>query len=76
MERPIWSKKAVCRGMDPDLFYPVDGKLTIEAKIACHYCPVRDPCLEYGLADPFGIWGGMTPTERGRIVRRREAGAA
>lgn len=37
-------------------------------------CPVRAACLQYGLAEKRGVWGGLTPSGRRRI--RVAAGAA
>lgn len=38
-----------------------------DAKAVCAVCPVRLECLEYANATDQreGIWGGLTPTERG-----------
>lgn len=71
MERPAWTPRATCRGSNPDDFFPSDGKMTSGAREACSRCPVRKECLEYGLHDPFGIWGGRTWKERQQIISRR-----
>lgn len=73
--RPDWHDKASCRGTDPDLFFPeqVEGGGTAtarRAKMACAPCPVRAECLEAGLWERHGIWGGMTYKER-RAERAR-----
>jgi len=44
--------------------------LIAKAKKICATCPVREECLEFGLTEPIGIWGGLTPKER-RIVKRQ-----
>ncbi len=44
------------------------------AKAICAGCVVKDACLEFGLHQPDGIWGGTTPGERRRIRRRRRRG--
>lgn len=33
----------------------------------CECCPVRVPCASYAFAaaEPFGVWGGLTPADRG-----------
>ncbi len=40
----------------------------IEICNACHY---QDPCLELGLVEDWGIWGGKFPYERRAILARR-----
>lgn len=71
-------QKAACRGLDPDLFMPVRGEtLKIRAaKQICRFCPVQTECGEYGLQlatryDTYGIFGGLTRSERETILRRR-----
>jgi hypothetical protein len=68
-----WRHRAACRGVDPELFYPVaeDGppyeEQVAAAKAVCAGCPVRAECLAFALvALPHGIAGGMTPAERRR----------
>ena len=34
------------------------------AKSVCASCGARDACLESGLHEQHGIWGGTTPDER------------
>lgn len=34
----------------------------------CSGCPVRAECLEDGLGERFGMWGGATPRSR-RLAR-------
>ncbi|MGW2458012.1 WhiB family transcriptional regulator [Streptomyces sp. NPDC004457] len=76
-----WRERALCRGQDPDLFFPIgnvnSGLVAIqtdEAKAVCRHCPVRERCLAWAVAaDPVeGIWGGTTEGER-RAMRRRTA---
>ncbi len=49
-----------------DRFYAEDDEpeLQAEAKAYCKDCPAQRGCLQAGLAEPFGIWGGKTTTER------------
>ena len=35
-----------------------------KAKALCARCPVRRECLEYGIDEDYGIWGGSLPSER------------
>lgn len=68
-----WRQHAACRGIDPNIFYPVSDDDAEEAKGICAACPVRQACLEYALAnrERDGVWGGATERERRRIVRQR-----
>ncbi|HVX23596.1 MAG TPA: WhiB family transcriptional regulator [Acidimicrobiales bacterium] len=76
---PTWRKRAACRGIDVEIFYPVteDEADAAEAKAVCAECPVRQACLEHALAhrEREGIWGGTTERERRRIVRQRRKSA-
>jgi WhiB family redox-sensing transcriptional regulator len=76
-----WRDLAICRGADPDLFFPIGNASsgptlmqTDAAKAVCHRCPALDQCLDWALdADPVeGVWGGTTGAER-RAMRRRAA---
>ncbi len=68
---------AACRDADTAVFFPTSDAHAAEAKAICAACPVREACLEYALetrpAD--GVWGGLTPTERHRVIRRRQKAA-
>jgi len=72
-----WRQRAACRGVDPDIFYPVSDDDAEEAKAICASCPVRQSCLEYSLSarEREGVWGGLTERERRRIVRQHRKSA-
>lgn len=72
-----WRHRAACRGVDPDVFYPVSDEEAEAAKAVCAACPVRQPCLEYALAnrERDGVWGGATERERRRMIRQRRKSA-
>jgi WhiB family transcriptional regulator, redox-sensing transcriptional regulator len=77
-----WTDRAACRGVDPELFYPVStaGPALVqvdEAKKVCAACPVTADCLAWALraGEPAGVWGGTTPEER-RHLRRGPLPAA
>ena len=72
-----WRKRAACRGIDPDVFYPVSDEDAEEAKGICSGCPVRQACLEHALVhrEREGVWGGATERERRRILRQRRKSA-
>jgi len=68
---------AACRDADTDVFFPVSESQADQAKAICAACPVREACLEYALETRpgDGVWGGLTPTERHRLIRRRQKAA-
>lgn len=81
-----WIDDAACAGEDQSLFFPdrdtvVRARGRYPAKAICAGCPVRDACLDYCLTYEFpsyrhGIWGGLTPRERGRLTAREKAQVA
>jgi WhiB family redox-sensing transcriptional regulator len=74
---PVWRQRAACRGVDPDIFYPVDDEDAEEAKAICRGCPVHELCLDWALShrERDGVWGGATERERRRILRQRRRSA-
>jgi WhiB family redox-sensing transcriptional regulator len=68
-----WRQHAACRGVEADVFYPVSEDDADDAKAICETCPVREPCLEFALAnrERDGVWGGATERERRRMIRQR-----
>jgi len=56
--------------MSASVFYPdtrssnARAVLVAAAKAVCAPCPVREPCLEAGMSERRGIWGGLTASER------------
>lgn len=72
-----WMARGACRGMDPSIFIPERrDQTTTDAKRVCASCPVRDECLEYGIFEPYGVWGGKTDNERRRIRSERHRARA
>lgn len=61
-----WMTRAVCRQVDPEIFFGEAGRWEADAKRICGRCPVRDQCLQDAQArnEEWGIWGGLTPAER------------
>lgn len=59
-----------CRA-EPETWFPLDedGPSSARARAGCATCPVRAACLELGLTEPWGIWGGLSSAER-RALRR------
>jgi WhiB family redox-sensing transcriptional regulator len=70
-----WTASALCAQTDPEIFFPNQGESPSAAKAVCARCPVRSPCLEEALATAraWGVWGGMTPSERRAEAARRKA---
>ena len=49
MKSQAWREQGQCKGVDPEIFYPVSDDDSDEAKAICADCPVRLQCLEYAL---------------------------
>ncbi|PZT71590.1 WhiB family transcriptional regulator [Streptomyces sp. AC1-42T] len=72
-----WRHQSICKGEDPDLFFPVGNTgialLQIEeAKAVCRRCPVMESCADWALdtGQDSGVWGGLSEDERRAIKRR------
>lgn len=65
-----------CNGLDPEVFYPEEDNADLVeiAKQICNVCPIRVACLEQAIsqAEEFGIWGGLTKSERLTIIHKRK----
>ncbi len=78
-----WQSAALCRGNHSYLFFPpsnVERKDERErreekAKAICLVCPVKGQCLDFALAikEPYGIWGGLTESDRRSVLARQTA---
>lgn len=68
-----WRQQAACRTVDNRVFFPEQSTSFVNAKLICAHCPVQDECLDAGLGERFGVWGGLTETERRPLRRRRNA---
>ena len=69
-----WQDQSACGGEDTNLWYPEKGQSPSKKAIGlCYSCPVKEACLEYAIENEerFGIWGGLTPNERKKIVNER-----
>jgi hypothetical protein len=65
--------KANCKGINTELFYMETDELA-ERKIqttmirrVCFTCPIQKACLQEGLNEKWGVWGGLSAQERFRI---------
>lgn len=72
-----WRDLAACRGVDPDLFFPVGTtgpalEQVQQAKAVCATCPVARDCLRFAVStgQEYGIWGGTTGEERRALAHR------
>lgn len=71
-----WQLEAHCRTENVDTFYPNTMRgasfrhQVLTAKQICHRCAVLERCRNYALksAEPYGIWGGLTATERSKSL--------
>jgi WhiB family redox-sensing transcriptional regulator len=70
-----WQKRALCREIGVDLFFPEEKGDTAgqrQARKVCRLCDVQAECLAFALAtdEAYGIWGGKNPEQRMRLQRR------
>jgi WhiB family redox-sensing transcriptional regulator len=74
-----WEADAICREVDPELWFPEKGEHSTNAARLCGQCPVQGECLDAALErdERFGIWGGLNTRQRdrqfGRGAHRRTA---
>ncbi|TQC47117.1 WhiB family transcriptional regulator [Rhodococcus sp. WS4] len=68
-----WQLSARCRYTGSDLFFARENeglgerlRRERDAKEVCSQCPVRQRCSDHALtfAEPFGVWGGTTESDR------------
>ena len=65
----------LCAQIDPEVFFPSTGQPGREARRVCAGCSVRAECLEWALRTDqrYGIWGGLSETQRRTLRRVRAA---
>lgn len=75
MDRFDWQQHGLCRGVEPEVFFPVAEEDAWRAKEICTMCNVRESCLVYSLQNKerYGVWGGVTEKERMDMFRRGTA---
>ncbi len=77
LARPAWRMQGACTdGQSEAWFSEADTLKTRRAIRVCGSCPVRQLCLAAALVfdEEFGVWGGLTPTQRRPFVARLEEG--
>ncbi len=81
IQQEPWQIKAACRGPETWLFFPPAHaerkdereEREIRAKAICQRCTVKRDCLDFALRtrEPYGIWGGLTESERQDLLSRQ-----
>ena len=74
-ERQEWHDRAACRDEnDPAAWFPhsTEYETAAYAKAICATCPVRGECLDAGITEEFGIWGGLSERARRRLRKQRK----
>src|SRR5690348_3477137 len=75
-----WQQYAACTGLGTERFFHPDGERgqrraarEAAAKAVCRGCPVLAACARHALRvrEPYGVWGGMTESEREEIIAAR-----
>jgi WhiB family redox-sensing transcriptional regulator len=76
-----WQPLGSCRAVDSEVFFPPSTfeskqdrvERESRAKAICDGCQVRVECLEWSIAtqEPYGVWGGLTESERRRLISSR-----
>ncbi|OUS97100.1 transcriptional regulator [Rhodococcus sp. NCIMB 12038] len=78
-----WQARAACRGNDLAVFFAPDAergnaraRREAQARQICLPCPVLEQCRDHALTmgEPYGVWGGMTETDRRRHTKRLRGG--
>jgi len=66
-----WQHHAACISFEPDLCFPENDEphLYAIAKKVCEERPVVGMCLEIGLEEKHGMWGGFTPEDRLSLIK-------
>jgi WhiB family redox-sensing transcriptional regulator len=80
-----WQLHGACRGLDTEQFFHPDNERgprrvarEAAAKAVCARCPVIRECAEHALRarEPYGVWGGLSESERDEILSGRRTPAA
>ena len=70
--RMTWQEEGSCRGVEPEVFFPISDDEAWRAKEICTVCAVMTECLAFSLQnrERYGVWGGVTERERQEMFRR------
>ena len=77
-----WQLHGACRSEDTELFFHPEGERgprrsgrEASAKAVCARCPVLEMCRQHALSarEPYGVWGGMSESEREAVYARTVA---
>jgi WhiB family redox-sensing transcriptional regulator len=73
-----WRNNARCLEVGTEAFFPDPTDLigVKAAKDVCGRCYVQAECLETGINEVYGIWGGTTDAERRQIRSNRRKAIA
>lgn len=72
-----WQYDGLCNTVDPEEFFSPEAergapRLRREeaAKALCARCPVLDRCRTHALSvqEPYGVWGGLSESDRREIL--------
>lgn len=69
----LWRRRALCEYLDGDWFNIGPGSVAAMRRskrhelAICGVCPVSGPCLDAGMTEKYGIWGGLLPGERAEL---------
>ena len=66
-----WQHHASCIEAKPDTCFPENDEphLYEVARRMCEECPVSGYCLEIGINERWGMWGGLTPDDRHKLIK-------
>jgi hypothetical protein len=77
MPKQVDYEKALCKGMDTELFYGEEDLLyamktnLLSVRKICFKCPIQKECMEYGFTyERYGMFGGITGEERYSLRKR------
>jgi len=75
-----WQYAGACHGVDPSVFFSPEAERGAKrerreqaAKALCRRCPVIERCRQHALQvqEPYGVWGGLSESERATINAQR-----
>jgi hypothetical protein len=72
-----WVESAVCRSLDPELWFSETPSDIARAAAFCAVCPVRALCAQKAedAREQYGVWGGVKRNAKPERVRVVEVAA-